>query len=92
MKKNISSLILCLSIISFNVFAKEEIVKTDDFSLTTHLQEETSLGLVKITIHNFCTPSLTYCEPQVVLNYKNQIINHKINYEIRIMNYEHINA
>lgn len=49
-------------------------VKASDPTLTTHLQEELSIGLVKVSIHNFCTPMLDICESWVVLNYGVQAI------------------
>lgn len=55
---------------------KLEIVNPSDLRNTSHLQEETSIGLVKITAHNFCQPepNLGRCETWITLRYKNMVI------------------
>lgn len=49
-------------------------IKPFDSKLTTHLQEEVNIGLVKINIYNFCLPMLDRCESWVVLNYRGQTL------------------
>ena len=55
-------------------------VRSDNPSLTNHLQEEIYVGRIKTTIHNFCSPMLDECESWVTLKYHDQIIKKRIAY------------